>query len=180
MKMRKPLYTLLTGFLMPALLQAQVPDSVVVTESPAEVESPAEIIEDPSDAAQRVFDNGFRQPADSIWEMAALRVQPEFPGGQREMMRYMQRTISYPAEEEAVGVEGRVFVQFVVDKTGKVTDVEVKRGVSHGLDAEAVRAVRAMPNWTPGMLQDRPVRVRYVLPIMFKMAEPVEEAPEGQ
>jgi hypothetical protein len=61
-----------------------------------------------------------------------------------------------------------------------VTDVEVKRGVSHGLDAEAVRAVRAMPNWTPGMLQDRPVRVRYVLPIMFKMAEPVEEAPEGQ
>ena len=126
-----------------------------------------------SDAAQRVFDGTVQQPTDSTWDVSALQVMPEFPGGMNGMIEYLISAIKYPEEELDAGIQGTVYVRFIVDKKGAVRDVTVIRGVNPNLDAEAVRAVKAMPNWSPGMKDGKPVKVRFTLPVSFKLEEPV-------
>ena len=135
-------------------------------------QSSVEALGGASDAAQRVFDGGAQQPPDPIWDAASVQVAPEFPGGQEAMFKYLQRTIQYPAEEMEAGIQGKVYLRFIVGKNGAVQDVAVARGVSPGLDAEAMRAVKTMPNWIPGLQNGKPVKVRFVLPVSFKLAEP--------
>ena len=95
--------------------------------------------------------------------------QPSFPGGQGALMQWLSDNIKYPVIAAENGIQGRVIVQFVVSKTGSISNVNVVRGVDPSLDTEAVRVVKAMPNWTPGKQNGTTVNVRYTLPVTFKL-----------
>ena len=94
---------------------------------------------------------------------------PEYPGGMQAMIEFLQTNMKYPEDAAKQKVEGRVMVQFVVETDGSVTDVHVAKQVFPSLDAEAIRVVQAMPKWTPGKDKGRVVRVKYNLPIVFRM-----------
>lgn len=94
---------------------------------------------------------------------------PEFPGGEAAMNQFISRNIRYPVIAQENGIQGRVVVQFVVNTDGKIVDVEVVRGVEESLDKEAVRVVKAMPPWNPGRQGGKNVRVKYTLPIRFRI-----------
>ncbi len=95
--------------------------------------------------------------------------QPSFPGGQGALMQWLSDNIKYPVIAAENGVQGRVIVQFVVSKTGSISDVKVVRGVDPSLDREAVRVVSQMPKWTPGRQNGTTVNVRYTLPVTFRL-----------
>ena len=92
-----------------------------------------------------------------------------FPGGMQELMKFLQTSIRYPKEAQERGLQGRVIVQFVVNKDGSICDEKVVRSVDPQLDAEALRVVRSMPNWTPGKQRGEAVRVRFTIPVSFKL-----------
>jgi protein TonB len=95
---------------------------------------------------------------------------PQFPGGgEAALVRYLQSNIKYPAMARENGIEGIVYVTFVVDKEGKVKDAKILRGKGAGLDEEALRVVRSMPDWKPGKQNGRSVAVQYNLPVNFKL-----------
>jgi len=95
--------------------------------------------------------------------------QPQFPGGLNGLNKYMSNNIEYPSLAVDAGIEGTVFVTFVVGKDGKVTDAKVLRGIGGGCDKEALRIVNKMPKWTPGKQRGKPVRVQYNMPVRFKL-----------
>ena len=95
--------------------------------------------------------------------------QPIYPGGMDELMKFMQTNIRYPKEAQERGLQGRVIVQFVVNKDGSICDEQVVKSVDPQLDAEAIRIIRSMPNWTPGKQRGEPVRVRFTLPVTFRL-----------
>lgn len=95
--------------------------------------------------------------------------QPSFPGGQGALMQWLRDNIKYPVIAAENGIEGRVIVQFVVSKSGSISNVNVVRGVDPSLDKEAVRVVSNMPNWTPGKQNGTTVNVRFTLPVTFKL-----------
>ena len=94
---------------------------------------------------------------------------PEFPGGQKECMAWLGKNIVYPQISAEQGVQGRVIVQFVVNKDGSIVDAIIVRGVDPYLDKEALRVVGKMPKWKPGKQRGKPVRVKFTLPIMFRL-----------
>lgn len=94
---------------------------------------------------------------------------PEFEGGMDGMMSFLQKNIKYPAEAKENGTQGRVVVQFVVNKDGSIDEPKVVKSVSPELDAEALRVVKAMPKWTPGEQRGEKVRVQFTLPVLFKL-----------
>ena len=95
---------------------------------------------------------------------------PEFPnGGMPGLMKYLSDNIRYPEAAKVAGIQGRVTVQFVVDKDGSVTNVETLRGVDAELDKEAIRVISSMPKWIPGMQKGKAVKVRYTVPVMFRL-----------
>ena len=99
----------------------------------------------------------------------AVEQMPEFPGGVEEMMNYLSQNIHYPVNAAKNNVEGRVVLQFVVEKDGQIGEVMVARSVDPELDAEAVRVVKSMPNFIPGRQDGKPVAVWYTIPIFFKL-----------
>ena len=94
---------------------------------------------------------------------------PVYPGGMPAMMDFFYKNMKYPKEAFDAKQEGRVIAQFVVEKDGSITDAHIVKSVSPALDAEALRIVNAMPNWTPGRQNGKPVRVKYTVPISFKL-----------
>ncbi len=94
---------------------------------------------------------------------------PSFPGGTAECMKFLSKNIKYPTISQENGVQGRVIVQFVVNTDGSIVDAVVARGVDPYLDKEALRVVSMMPKWTPGKQRGKAVRVRYTLPVMFRL-----------
>ena len=94
---------------------------------------------------------------------------PEYPGGQAALFKKKKKNVKYPADAEKKKVEGRVLVTFVVNTDGSITDIEVVRKTFPSLDAEAVRVISAMPNWIPGKQKGQVVRVKYTVPIMFRL-----------
>lgn len=101
--------------------------------------------------------------------VSVVEDDPEFPGGEEALYKYLAENIKYPVLAKEKGTQGRVYVTFVVEKDGSVTDAKVLRGVSEEVDAEALRVINAMPKWKPGMQQGVPVRVQYNIPIIFKL-----------
>ena len=93
-----------------------------------------------------------------------------FPGGTAELMKYLQKNIKYPSICQEQGIQGRVIVQFVVEKDGSITDVQVIKAINPYLDKEAVRVVSTMPKWSPGKQRGKPVRVRFTLPVTFRLS----------
>ena len=94
---------------------------------------------------------------------------PEFPGGMQALIQYLTNTVKYPEESESKGEQGRVICTFVVEADGKVSNTMIAKGVTPALDREAERVVRSMPNWTPGKLNGQNVRVKYTLPLTFRI-----------
>lgn len=94
---------------------------------------------------------------------------PSFPGGESAMMKYLANNIKYPPIAKDAGIEGTVYVTFVVDENGNVKDVKVLRSIGGGTDEEAIRVVQNMPKWSPGKQRGKPVKVQYNLPIRFTL-----------
>jgi len=98
-----------------------------------------------------------------------VEVMPQFPGGQIAMMKYIMENMKYPEQAMKEGIQGRVTVRFIVEKDGSISDVKPVLSVHPLLNKEAVRVVESMPKWTPGKQNGKPVRVRFNVPVMFKL-----------
>ena len=96
--------------------------------------------------------------------------QPGYPGGDKARIKYLQENIKYPEMAKESGIQGTVYVTFVVEKDGRITSVKVLRGIGGGCDEEAVRVIKNMPNWKPGKQRGRPVRVQFNMPVRFVLA----------
>jgi protein TonB len=94
---------------------------------------------------------------------------PTFPGGEEQLFKYLRNNIKFPAVARENGIQGRVFVTFVVDKDGKVKDAKILRGIGGGCDEEALRVIRNMPDWKAGKQNGRAVSVQYNLPVNFTL-----------
>jgi protein TonB len=124
------------------------------------------IVEDPVNEVAEVVGT----PAPAVEEVyVAVEQMPEYPGGVAALQKFFQKEIKYPEIARKAGVEGKVFVQFVVGNDGAIRDIEVVRGIGGGCDEEAIRVIKAMPKWIPGKQNGRPVSVRFALPVVFKL-----------
>jgi len=106
-------------------------------------------------------------PKEQIFDR--VEQMPQFGSGDKELMEYLAKNIKYPAIARENGIQGTVVVQFVVDKDGSITQPQVVRGIGGGCDEEALRVVRGMPKWQPGKQQGREVKVKFTLPIRFRL-----------
>ena len=99
-----------------------------------------------------------------------VETMPEFPGGQQALFKYLSENVKYPVIAQENGIQGRVICQFVVNKDGSIVDVEVVRsGGDAPLDKEAVRVIKSMPKWKPGKQRGKAVRVKYTVPVNFRL-----------
>jgi protein TonB len=94
---------------------------------------------------------------------------PQFPGGETELLRFLSSSIRYPVIAQENGIQGRVTCAFVVNRDGSIVDAEVLRGVDPSLDKEALRVISTMPKWSPGKQRGKAVRVKYTVPITFRL-----------
>jgi protein TonB len=104
-----------------------------------------------------------------------VEVMPKFPGGNKALYTYLGNNIKYPDVAKKEGIEGTVYVTYVIEKDGSVTHVKLLRGVHESLDKEALRVVQEMPKWEPGKEKGKPVRVQYSLPIKYTLAKDKEK-----
>ena len=98
-----------------------------------------------------------------------VEIMPDFPGGMAALMKYLGTNIKYPTISQEMGSAGKVIVQFVVDKDGTITNPAVVRGVDAYLDKEAIRVISSMPKWNPGVQNGKKVRVKYTVPVVFRL-----------
>ncbi len=98
-----------------------------------------------------------------------LEDKPEFPGGQKALLAYLAKEVDYPVIAQDNGIQGTVYLSFVISKTGNVKDVKIIRGVDSSLNKEALRVVSSMPNWKPGKQRNKPVDVSFQVPIRFSL-----------
>ena len=108
-----------------------------------------------------------QEKTDSIYSV--VETMPDYPGGQKELLSFLSRNIKYPTKAEENKIQGRVVIQFVVNKDGSVSDAKVVRSVDPELDKEALRVVNSMPQWKPGMQKGEAVSVKYTIPIAFRL-----------
>lgn len=108
-----------------------------------------------------------RKGSDEVFTV--VEEMPEYPGGVNALLEYLAKNIKYPVTAQEKKIQGRVIVGFVITKTGKVADIEIKRGVSPDLDAEAIRVIKGMQDWKPGKQRGVPVNVLYTLPVSFRL-----------
>ncbi len=121
--------------------------------------------------AETAYEEKSEDDSDGDSVFMTVEQMPEFSGGgQQSMINFIQQNLHYPDNAKAKKIEGIVYVSFVVDETGKITDVKVEKGMSKELDAEAVRVVKKMPPWKPGMQKGKAVKTRMVLPIKFSLS----------
>lgn len=147
-----PALRILVLLVAPVLCVADTAAQIEVIET---VEPHMESVEEPSDVTFTVVEQ-----------------MPQFPGGEQELFKFIGGTIKYPEDAEEAGIEGVVYVTFVVEKDGTIGGARVLRGIGGGCDEEAVRVIRAMPAWEPGMQRGKAVRVQYNLPIRYKLNTP--------
>ena len=107
------------------------------------------------------------QKNDQVFDV--VEQMPEYPGGMQALFEFLKENIKYPEDAQKQKVEGRVLAKFVVETDGSISNIEVVKHAFPSLDAEAVRVIQAMPNWTPGKQKGQAVRVKYVVPINFNL-----------
>lgn len=100
-----------------------------------------------------------------------VEVMPQFPGGEAEMYRFISTNLKYPVVDQEMGTQGRVSIQFVVSKTGEITNLVILKGISPTCDKEAMRVIKSMPKWIPGKQSGNPVQVYFTIPIVFKLKQ---------
>ena len=117
--------------------------------------TPPAVVEEEEESAQTIF--------------TVVEEMPKFPGGDGELLKYIGKSIKYPVIAQENGIQGRVICSFVVNRDGSIVDAEVVRGVDPSLDKEAIRVINTMPKWSPGKQRGKPVRVKYTVPITFRL-----------
>ena len=151
----------------------QIPEQATVEEATIPKEIPADIDitdKDPSAIMQKVNTGDDDDIFDVVEEM------PVFPGGQTGLMEFIAKNLRYPVKAQKEGIQGRVIARFIVEKDGSVSNLAVaRRSASSELDAEAIRVLSTMPKWTPGKQRGKEVRVKYTVPIAFKLSGPEGE-----
>ena len=137
-----------------------------------------EIVEDEVEIEEELEIEDTESDEDEIIEIEYVLVEeffmvvvnmPEFPGGDLGLMKYIQKNVRYPAIAKEYNITGKVYISFIVDKQGSVTNVKVVRGVDKNLDEEAVRVVKSLPKYKPGKQRGKPVRVMFTIPINFTL-----------
>jgi len=151
-------------------------DSTSVSDSIREQHKPAVPAERHPEAPDPAFCYDPVREPENITDVAnkiykATEVQPQFPGGDAELINYLSENLKYPKDAVEQGIEGRVVVQFVVNKTGKISDVKVLLSVHPSCDKEAIRLMKSMPKWIPGKQAGEPVNVYYTIPIRFRLPQ---------
>lgn len=116
---------------------------------------PAVVQEEEEESAQQIF--------------TVVEEMPEFPGGGGELLKFLSKSIKYPIIAQENGIQGRVSCSFTINKDGSIVDAEVIRGVDPSLDKEALRVINSMPKWKPGKQRGKPVRVKYTVPVTFRL-----------
>ena len=153
-----------------SVMQSLEPANIEADATPEAVEVEAEPEEAPAIDEANTEEQVTEEPVNQSKKVyESVEQMPEFPGGMEGLMRYLQQNVQYPPIAVQNNVQGRVVVQFIIDETGQVGDVEVVRSVSEEVDAEAVRVIKSMPKFEPGRQNGEPVAVWYTLPIAFKM-----------
>ena len=157
----------------------QIPEQATVEEVTIPKEIPADIDitdKDPSAIMQKVNTGDDDDIFDVVEEM------PVFPGGQTGLMEFIAKNLRYPVKAQKEGIQGRVIARFIVEKDGSVSNLAVaRRSASSELDAEAIRVLSTMPKWTPGKQRGKEVRVKYTVPIAFRLSGPeVEEIKDSK
>lgn len=112
---------------------------------------------------------GGEEVSDEVPVFQVVEEMPEFPGGMGECLKFLGKNIKYPVEAQKAGVQGKVIVQFVVEKDGNIANPKVVRSIDPDLDGEAIRVISIMPKWKPGMQKGQPVRVKYTVPVTFRL-----------
>ena len=144
----------------------EVPDEEEIEE--IEVNLDVEITEEKAIEAIVFEEPVEEEVADEVFTI--VEQQPEFPGGMGAFYQYVHKKLKYPSQARRMGIEGRVFVQFVVDKKGNITEVQAVRGIGAGCNEEAVRVIKSSPKWKAGKQRGKAVKVRMILLITFKLA----------
>lgn len=120
-------------------------------------------VDAPGDITKTTYETGGEE-IDEI--VGYVEEMPEFKG---DVMTYLAKNLKYPAVPQDLGIQGRVICQFVINKDGSIVDIQVVRSVDKHLDNEAIRVIKSMPNWKPGRMNGKPVRVKYTLPVNFRL-----------
>ncbi len=145
-------------------------DIFEIVENDVEIENEVEIDDievDETTEVEIVEVEEEEEEDNTVFQFAVIEDKPEFPGGQKALLTYIAKNTKYPEIAKENGIKGTVFVQFVIGKNGKVSDVKPARKVDTYLDREAVRVVKSMPKWKPGKQRGKAVRVQYIVPIKF-------------
>lgn len=108
--------------------------------------------------------------SNTIYDGIGVDVYPEFPGGMNAWAKYIQRNLRYPGIAQEEGVQGKVYLSFVIEKDGSITDVKIIKGIGYGCDEEAVRVIKKSPKWQAGKQNNTAVRVRYNMPISYTLS----------
>ena len=141
------------------------PEIIEIVEDEVEIEEELEIEDTESDEDEMIE---IEEESDDDFFMVVENM-PEFPGGDLGLMKYIQKNVKYPPIAKEYNITGKVYVSFIVDKSGSVTNVKIVRGVDKNLDAEAMRVVKSLPNYTPGKQRGKAVRVMFTIPINFTL-----------
>jgi protein TonB len=156
-------------FVPPKVVKEEVVEEIPTIEEIKQNEVAAVEVEGPTEV---VFEEPVQEVVvaeDENKIFTVVEQNPEFVGGYEAMMNFIKKNMRYPASARRMGVDGTVYVSFVVDKTGSISEVKTIRGISADCDKEAMRVVSMMPPWKPGKQNGKPVFVRFVLPIKFKL-----------
>lgn len=156
-------------FVPPKVVKEEVVEEVPTIEEIKQNEVAAVEVEGPT---EYVFEEPVQEVVveeDENKIFTVVEQQPEFEGGYEAMMNFIRKNMRYPASARRMGVDGTVYVSFVVSKDGSISEVKTIRGISADCDKEAMRVVSMMPPWRPGRQNGKPVFVRFVLPIKFKL-----------
>jgi protein TonB len=144
-----------------------IPDDVEIEDDPYEIDAEVtdetennldnipEMEEEPEDGEKVIF--------------TPIQNPPEFPGGERELLKFLSKNLKYPSMARDAGITGIVYVSFIVWKNGSVTDIAIKRGIGGGCDEEVIRVLKLMPKWKPGEQNGKKVNVAYRMPVVFKL-----------
>ena len=150
----------------------KVEEVLEIMDNDSEVEESTIQASDDTQAAVEVKYTPVEVEEEEVEEQQIFQVveeMPEFPGGMGECMKFLGKNIKYPTISQENGVQGRVIVQFVVNRDGSIVDPVVVRGVDPYLDKEALRVISMMPKWKPGKQRGKAVRVKYTVPVMFRL-----------
>lgn len=118
-----------------------------------------------------LLDQNGQPRQDKVYDFVSIEKQPEFKGGMKKFYEYLHSSVKYPESAVKNNIQGKVFLSFIVEKDGKLNNIHVDRKLGYGTDEEAVRVLEESPNWDPGLVKGKPVRVKYNIPISFSLSK---------